>query len=88
MYTKFHNLKDLTVNSINNTTPGKKEIREGFKSYWEGNRQKQNMNLNLGPKFFAPYSRQGPYMDILQTTEICAVELDNDRYFEKAERLQ
>ena len=27
-------------------------------------------------------------MDIIQTTEICALELENDGYFEKAERLR
>ena len=27
-------------------------------------------------------------MDIIHTTESCALELENDRYFEKAERLQ
>ena len=27
-------------------------------------------------------------MDIIQTTETCALELENDRNFEKAERLQ
>ena len=27
-------------------------------------------------------------MDIIQTTKICALELENDRYFEKAERLR
>ena len=27
-------------------------------------------------------------MDIIHTTEICALELENDRHFEKAERLQ
>ena len=44
--------------------------------------------LNLGPKFVPTYSKQRPYMDIIQTTEICALELENDGYFEKAERLR
>ena len=44
--------------------------------------------LNVGPKFVPTYSNQPPYMDIIQTTETCALELENDRYFEKAERLR
>ena len=43
--------------------------------------------LNLGPKYVPTYNRQPPYMVIIQTTEICALELENDRYSEKAERL-
>ena len=38
--------------------------------------------LNLDPKFVPSYNRQPS-----QTTEICALELENDWYFEKAERL-
>ena len=44
--------------------------------------------LNFGPKFVPTYNKQPPYMDIIQTTEFCALDLENDRYFEKAERLQ
>ena len=34
------------------------------------------------------YNRQPLYMDIIQATEIWALELENDGYFEKAERLR
>ena len=43
--------------------------------------------LNLSPKFVLTYNRQPPYVDIIQTTEICVPGLENDRYFEKAEIL-
>ena len=44
--------------------------------------------LNLGPKFVPTYNRQSSYMDIIQTKEIFALELENDEYFEKTERLR
>ena len=44
--------------------------------------------LNLGPKFVPTYNRQLSYMDIIQTTEIFALELENDEYFEKTKRLR
>ena len=44
--------------------------------------------LNLGPKFVPTYNRHSSYMDIIQTTEIFALELENDEYFEKTERLR
>ena len=42
--------------------------------------------LNLAPKFVPTYNRQ-PYIEIIRTTEICALELEYDGYFEKSERL-
>ena len=46
--------------------------------------------LNLGPKFVPTYNRKRPYnyLDIIQTTEICAQELEYDGYFGKAKRLR
>ena len=44
--------------------------------------------LNLRPKFVTKYNKQPAYMDIIQTTEICVLELENDGYFEEAERLR
>ena len=43
--------------------------------------------LNLDPDFSPTYNREPPYMDIIQTTEICALKLENGAYFQKAERL-
>ena len=84
LYTKFNNLKNATVNNINNTTPTKKIIKEGVINL-TGNELDENKIrlLNLGPKFVPTYNRQPPYMDIIQITEICALELENDGSFQK-----
>ena len=34
--------------------------------------------LNLGPKFVPTENRKRPYMDIIQTTEICALDLERE----------
>ena len=89
LHSKFNSLKNATVNNINSTTPTKKIIKEGVINLTgkelDGNKIQL---LNLGPKFVPTYNKQRPYMDIIQTTEICALELENDGYFEKAERLR
>ena len=89
LHSKFNSLKNATVNNINSTTPTKKIIKEGVINLTgkelDGNKMQL---LNLGPKFVPTYNKQRPYMDIIQTTEICALELENDGYFEKAERLR
>ena len=89
LHSKFNSLKNATVNNINSTTPTKKIIKEGVINLTgkELNGNKIQL-LNLGPKFVPTYNKQRPYMDIIQTTEICALELENDGYFEKAERLR
>ena len=89
LHSKFNNLKNATVNNINSTTPTKKIIKEGAINltgkYLDGNKIQL---LNLSPKFVPTYNKQRPYMDIIQTIEICGLELENDGYFEKAERLR
>ena len=89
LYTKFNTLKNATVNNINNTTPTKKTIKEGVINLTGKELNKNKIRLlNLGTEFVQTYNRQQPYMYIIQTTEICALELENDGYFEKAERLR
>ena len=89
LHSKFNSLKNATVNNINSTTPTKEIINEGVINL-TGKELDENKTqfLNLGPKFVPTYKKHQPYMDIIQTTEICALELENDRYFEKAERLR
>ena len=77
--TKFNNLKNATVNNISNNTATKKIINEGVINLTGKELVKNKIHLlNLGPKFVPTYSRQPPYMDIIQTTEICVLELEND----------
>lgn len=42
--------------------------------------------LNLTPKFVPAFNRQRPYMHIIQATGIGALQLENAKYSEKAER--
>ena len=44
--------------------------------------------LNLGPKFVPTENRKRPYIDIIQTTEICALDLEREGKFSIAESLR
>ena len=66
----------------------KKIAKEGVINLTEKELDKKIRLLNLGSKFVPTYNRQPSYMDIIQATEICALELENDDYFEQAERLR
>ena len=44
--------------------------------------------MNLGPKFVPTENRKRPYMDIIQTTEICALDLEREGKFSIAESLR
>ena len=35
--------------------------------------------FNLNPKFAPTENRKTPYMDIIQTTEICALDLEREK---------
>ena len=37
--------------------------------------------LNLGPKFVPTQNRKRPYMDIIQTAKICALDLEHEGKF-------
>ena len=81
--------KNTTVNNINNTTPAKKLIKEGVIILtWKELEENKIRVLDLNSKFVPTYNRRRTYMDIIQTTDICALELENDGYFKKAERSQ
>ena len=84
LHSKFNSLKNATVNNINSITPTKKIVKEGVINLTgkelDGNKIQV---LNLRPKFVPTYSKQQPCMDIVQTTEICALQLENDGYFKK-----
>ena len=85
---KVNSLKNAIVNNINSATPTKKIMKEGVINL-TGKKLDENkiQLLNLGPTFVPTYNKQPPYMDIIQTTEICVLELENDSYFEKVKRL-
>ena len=85
LHSKFNSLRSATINNINSTTPVKKTMKEGVINLTEKELDENKIQLlNLGPKFVPTYNKQPPYMDIIQTTEICVLELENDGYFEKA----
>ena len=44
--------------------------------------------LNLDPNFVPTENRKRPYMDIIQTTEICALDLEREGKFSVAESLR
>ena len=44
--------------------------------------------LNLSPKFVPTENRKRPYIDIIQTTKICALDLERDVIFSVAESLR
>ena len=44
--------------------------------------------MNLGPKFVPSENRKRPCMDIIQTTEICVLDLKRERKFSNAESLR
>ena len=78
--------KNVTMNNINNTTPAKKVIKEGDINLTGKELDENKIRvLNLVPKFVSTNMRQRPYMDMIQITKICAIGLNNDRHFEKAE---
>ena len=89
LHSKFNNLKNATVNNINSATPTKKILKEGVINLTGKELDENKIQLlNLGPKFVPTYNKQPPYKDIIQTTEICVLELENDRFFEKVKRLR
>ena len=89
LHSKFNSLKDATVNNINRTTPTKKTIKEGVTNLTGKELDENKIQLlNLGPKFVLTYNKQRPCMDIIKTTEIFALELENGGYFEEAEILR
>ena len=87
-YTKFNNFKKATVNKIHNTTSAKKVIKESAINVTGieigGNKIRV---LKLDPEFIPIDNRQRQYMEITQTTRIWTLELENDWYSEKAEKL-
>ena len=81
--------KNTTVNNINNTTPAKKLIKEGVIILtWKELEENKIRVLDFNSKFVPTYNRRRTHMNIIQTTDICALELENDGYFKKAERSQ
>ena len=89
VHSKCNSLKNATVNNRNSTTPKKKIIKEGVINLTGKELDENKIQLlNLGPKFVPKYNKKRPYINIIQTTEICALELENDGYCEKAERLR
>ena len=75
-------LKSTILNNATNTTTGKKVIKEGVINLTGKELCENKVRvLHLLPKFFPTCSRKQIYMDIIQVTDNCALELENDGYF-------
>lgn len=88
LVSKYNNLTGNS-NSENNTEKVNKIIKNCVINLTEQNLDKYKMKvLNLGPKFVPSYNKNRPYMDIIETTEICALDLEKEGNFQKAESLR
>ena len=64
-------------------------VKEGIVSLTEEELDENKIKLsNLGPKFVPTENRQRPYMNIIQTTEICALDLEREGKFCVSESLR
>ena len=64
-------------------------VKEGIVSLTEEELDENKIKLsNLGPKFVPTENRKRPYMNIIQTTEICALDLEREGKFCVSESLQ
>ena len=64
-------------------------VKEGIVSLTEEELDENKIKLsNLGPKFVPTENRKRPYMKIIQTTEICALDLEREGKFCVSESLR
>ena len=64
-------------------------VKEGIVSLTEEELDENKIKLsNLGPKFVPTENRKRPYMNIIQTTEICALDLEREGKFCVSESLR
>ena len=64
-------------------------IKEGIVNLTEEELDENKIKLlNLGPKFVPMENRKRPHMDIIQTTEICTLDLEWEGKFSIAESLR
>ena len=64
-------------------------VKEGIVSLTEEELDEKKIKLsNLGPKFVPTENRKRPYMNIIQTTEICALDLEREGKFCVSESLR
>ena len=76
----FINLPNETSRSI---------VKEGIVNFTGEELDENEIKLlNLGPKFVPTENRKRPYMGIIQTTEICTLDLEREGKFSIAESLR
>ena len=64
-------------------------VKEGIVSLTEEELDENKIKLsNLGPKFVPTENRKRPYMNIIQTAEICALDLEREGKFCVSESLR
>ena len=64
-------------------------VKEGIVSLTEEELDENKIKLsNLGPKFVPTENRKRPYMIIIQTSEICALDLEREGKFCVSESLR
>ena len=74
------NKSDHSMNLPNETT--RSIVKEGIVNLTGEELDENKVKLlNLGPKFVPTEDRTRPYMDITQTTEICALDLEREGKF-------
>ena len=86
-YNSLINTSDHSMNLSIKTTQS--IVKEGIVSLTEEELDENKIKLsNLGPKFVTKENRKRPYMDIIQTTEICALDLEREGKFCVSESLR
>ena len=81
------NTSDHSMNLSIKTTQS--IVKEGIVSLTEEELDENKIKLsNLGPKFVPTENRKRPYMNIIQTTEICALDLEREGKFCVSESLR
>ena len=86
-YKSLINKSGHSMNLINETS--RSIVKEGIVNLTGEELDENKIKLlNLGPKFVPTETRKRPYMDIIQTTEICALDLKREGKFNIAESLR
>ena len=86
-YKSLINKSDHSINLPNETS--RSIVKEGFVNLSVEEVDENEIKLlNLGPKFVPTENRKRQYMDIIQTIEICALDLEREGKFSIAESLR
>ena len=88
LISKYNSLKNTTFHLHIPVETTASTVKEGIVNL-SGEELDENKvkHLNLGPKFVPTENRKRPYMDFIQVTEICALDLERKGKFSVAESL-